>query len=104
MMIPVADKVKSWALTAWAVLLVLVGAYAMGSRVARKAAEKKTNYNDALRAAAGAKGAHDAELDARKLPDGGAADELRRDWMRDGDAGTDAGTDADTKGDSGHRP
>lgn len=98
-MLPIADKLKSWALTAWAVLLVLVGAYAWGSRAAKKAAEKKANYNEALRAAAGAKEVHNAELDTRKLPDGGAADQLRRDWMRDNDAGTDAGS----KGDSGDR-
>ena len=90
----ITEKLKAWALTAWAVLLVLVGAYVMGGRASRKAAEKKANYNEALRSAAGAKGAHDAETDTRKLPDGGAADQLRRDWMRND-------TDAGSKGDSG---
>jgi hypothetical protein len=94
------EKLKAWALTAWAVLLVLVGAYFMGGRVAKKAAEKKKDYNDALRAAAGAKEVHDVELDTRKLPTGSAADQLRRDWMRDDHP---AAPDADSEGDSSDR-
>jgi hypothetical protein len=96
----ITEKLKAWALTAWAVLLVLVGAYVMGGRASKKAAEKKANYNEALRSAAGAKGAHDAELDTRKLPTGGAADQLRRDWMRDDHP---ASPDTDAEGDSGDR-
>lgn len=80
----ITAKLKAWALTAWAVLLVLVGAYAMGSRAARKAAKTKADYNEALRTAAGAKEVHDVEHETRAMPDGAAADELRRDWMRDG--------------------
>jgi hypothetical protein len=99
-MLPIGLKLKSWALTAWAVLLVLVGAYVMGSRAAKKAAEKKSNYNEALRDAAGAKEVHNAELDTRKLPTGGAAEQLRRDWMRDDHP---AAPHAGTEGDSGDR-
>jgi hypothetical protein len=80
------EKLKSWALLALAVLAVLLGAYGYGGRAARKAAEKKRDYDEALRAAAGAKGVHDVEVDIRQMPDGVAADQLRRDWMRDGDA------------------
>ena len=85
----IIERLKSLALTLLAVVSVLVGAYAMGGRAARRAAEKKRNYDDALRAGAGAKGVHDAEVEVRKLHDGGAADQLSRDWMRDneGDAG-----------------
>lgn len=84
----VIEKLKGWALTALAVLLVLVGAYAMGGRASRKSAEKKKELDDALRAAAGAKGVHDATLETRKLPDGGAGALLRRDWVRDDDEGS----------------
>jgi hypothetical protein len=88
----IVERLKAWALTLVAVVLVLLGAYAMGGRKARQAAEKKRNYDDALRAGAGAKGVHDVEVEVRKLPAGGAADQLRRDWMRD------APTNADRNG------
>lgn len=92
----IVERLKSWALTAFAVLLVLVGAYAMGGRASKKAAEKKRDYDEALRAAAGAKGKYDAELDTRRLPPGGAFDELGREWMR-------RSTDNDTSAESGRR-
>lgn len=100
-MIPllILDKMKSWALTALAVLLVLVGAYAMGGRASKKSAEKKRNYDEALRSAAGSKGVHDAEMETRRLPTGGAADELSRDWMRESGDRPDAGTKGN-RGDS----
>lgn len=81
----VIEKLKGYALMVLAVLLVLLGAYAMGGRASKKSAEKKEKYRDALREAAGAKGVHDAEIETRKLPTGGAADQLRADWMRDAD-------------------
>jgi hypothetical protein len=87
----VVEKLKSWALTFLAVLAVLVGAYAIGGRKARRAAEAKHNYDEALRAGAGAKGVHDVEVEVRKLPTGGAADQLRRDWMRNDSANANAG-------------
>ena len=79
----ILTRLQAWALTALAVLLIIVGAYALGGRTARKAADRKKEYNDALRAAAGAKGVQDATLTVRSLADGGAADKLRDDWMRD---------------------
>ncbi len=79
----IMTRLQAWALTALAVLLILVGAYAMGGRAAKKSSDQKKKYDDALRAAAGAKGVHDAEITVRDLPTGGAADSLRRDWMRD---------------------
>lgn len=93
----ILDKLKSWALTALAVLLVLVGAYAMGGRASKKSAEKKRNYDEALRSAAGAKGVHDAELETRRLPAGGAADELGRDWMRRSTDRTDTSAEGDSR-------
>jgi hypothetical protein len=91
---PILTRLQGWALTAFAVLLVLLGAYAYGGRKARRATELKYDYEEAARAAAGAKGRYDAELETRELPEGGAADELRRDWMR---RSTD--TDPDAKAD-----
>lgn len=81
----IMTRLHAWALTALAVLLVLVGAYAMGGRASKKAADRKREYDDALRAAAGAKGVHDANVTVRSMPDGAAADKLRDDWMRDGE-------------------
>lgn len=78
----IIEKMKGWALTALAVLLVLVGAYAMGGRASRKAVKAKTDLNNARREAAGAKGVHDATLETNKLPDGDAGIQLRNDWMR----------------------
>jgi hypothetical protein len=91
------EWLKAKALLLLAVLLVLFGAYAMGGRASRRSAEKKRNYDDALRAAAGAKGVHDAEVEVIKLPAGAAADQLRRDWMRDGDAGTNSGAESNRR-------
>lgn len=79
----IIEKLKGWALTALAVLSVLLGAYVMGGRASRKAADTKHKYDDALRAAAGAKGSHDAAIETDRLPDGGAGGVLRRDWVRD---------------------
>jgi type III secretory pathway component EscV len=76
-------RLQGWALTTLAVLAVLVGAYAYGHRTAKKAAKKESDLAEAQRATAGAKGVEDARREVDKLPDGGAADELRRDWMRD---------------------
>jgi hypothetical protein len=83
----ILTRLQAWALTALAVLLVLFGAYALGGRAAKKSADQKKKYDDALRAAAGAKGVHDAEAEVRAMPTGGAADKLRSDWMRDDEPG-----------------
>ena len=79
----IIQRLQSWALMALAILLVLLGAYAMGGRAAAKSAKQRRDLEEAQRAAAGAKGVHDAELETRRLPTGGAADQLRREWMRD---------------------
>ena len=81
----ILNKLQGYALTILAVLAVIVGAYAIGGRASRKAAEKKNLLDEALRASAGAKGAHDAEAETRRLPDGAAADQLRNEWVRDED-------------------
>lgn len=78
----ILQKLQAYALMLVAVILVLLGAYAVGGRAAKKAADKKQQFNDALRAAAGATGVHDAEIQVGKMPNGGAAADLKRDWMR----------------------
>jgi len=83
---------QSKALMILAVLAVLVGAYAMGGRASRRSAQKQHDYDEALRTAAGAKGVHDAETEVRAMPTGGAADELRNDWVRDDEAGAERST------------
>lgn len=75
-------KLQGWALTFVAVVLVLLGAYAVGGRAAKKAAKKDQQYKDALRVAAGAKGVQDAKQEVNKLDNGAAAQQLRNDWMR----------------------
>lgn len=92
----ILDRLKSWALTALAVLLVVLGAYTMGGRASRKAANAKKELDDARRAAAGAKGVHDAASEINEMPDGAAAGQLRREWMRDEDS--DAGSDGEGGG------
>ncbi|TKW79829.1 MAG: hypothetical protein DI543_03170 [Bradyrhizobium icense] len=78
----IMTRLQGYALTALAVLLVLFGAYALGGRTARRATIKQYDYEEAVRAAAGAKGRHDVDLETRGLDDGAAAAELGRDWMR----------------------
>jgi hypothetical protein len=90
-MLGLTTRLQAWAFTALAVLLVLVGAYALGGRAARRSTEEKYKFEKARREAAAAKGAHDAQMEVDALPTGGAADELRRNWMRDAD-------DAPTRG------
>jgi len=83
MMTAIFGKLQGWALTTLAVLAVLVGAYGYGHRAATKAAKKEGDLAEAERIKAGSKGVQDAQREVDRLPDGGAADELRRDWMRD---------------------
>lgn len=76
------SRLKSWSLTILAVLLVMVGAYAAGGRAARKAADQQREYEEARRAAAGAKGVQDARREISKMSSSDVRDELRRDWVR----------------------
>lgn len=76
-------RLQTLALTALAVLLVVFGAYGAGGRAAKLAATRDRNLDEARRAAAGAKGVHDAQVHIDGLPDGGAGAELRNDWVRD---------------------
>lgn len=75
-------RLKSWSLTVLAVLLVMVGAYAAGGRAARKAANQQREYEEARRAAAGAKGVQNAKFEIGKMSSDDIRDNLRRDWMR----------------------
>lgn len=76
---------QRYALAALAILLVLVGAYKAGTRAARRSFELEQAEAEAKRLRAANKGMRDAKEHVANLPAGGAADELRRDWMRDDD-------------------
>lgn len=75
-------RLQSWALSALAVLLVLVGAYSAGSRSARSAAKRDQEIDDAKRAMAVAEQLREVQREIDSKPPGAAADELRSDWMR----------------------
>lgn len=78
-------RVQKWGFSLLAIILVLVGAYAAGGRASKRAVEIKLAEEDAARMRAATKGTRDAKQEVSNLPSGGAADELRRDWMRDDD-------------------
>lgn len=84
-MTAIIAKLKSWALTLAAIVLVLVGAYAAGGRSARRSLETKQAEDEAARLRAANEGIRNAKDHVANLPSGGAANELRRDWMRDDD-------------------
>lgn len=75
-------KANAWALTGLAVLMLLLGAYTAGYRMASSAAEKRRKYEESARAAAGAKGVYDATAGLAKMVDSDMRAELRRDWLR----------------------
>ncbi len=83
-------RVQSWLFTALAVAAVLVGAYALGGRAARRSAELERAEQRAMAERAArtaqerAKGVRDGiDADVRRLPAGGAAERLRERWNRD---------------------
>lgn len=90
-------KAQAWALTALAVVLVLLGAYALGGRRAREAEEAKSEAdrlrkdlavekgNTAAKEAAieAAHARRDAEVAAAALAPGEAQQKLRDEWARD---------------------
>lgn len=90
-------RAQAWALTALAVILVLLGAYALGGRRARKAEEAKNEADRLRRDLAEEKGnaaARDeaikagrarlnADLNAAALAPGEAQRKLKDQWARD---------------------
>lgn len=90
-------RAQAWALTALAVLLVLAGAYALGSRRARKAEEARSEAErlrrdlTTERANSAAQGAAIEAATARRAADDAAAamapgeaqQKLRDEWSRD---------------------
>lgn len=83
-------RLQGWLFTAFAVAAVLVGAYGMGSRAARRSAEiERAEHLAAAERAARtaqerARGVRDGiDANVRRLPAGGAAERLRERWSRD---------------------
>ena len=75
-------RLQSWALTALAILAVLVGAYAAGGRAARRSMELKQSRDDALRADAVVKGIRDARDEMSKMDIRDIRNDLRTKWVR----------------------
>ncbi|MCJ8600977.1 hypothetical protein MWH03_00080 [Klebsiella pneumoniae] len=76
------STLKSFVLTATSVFLVLIGAYYMGGRAAKKAAELKRQEEAARRANATIEVQKDVEQTIRSHTDDAVIDELHSDWMR----------------------
>lgn len=83
-------RVQGWALMALAVAAVLVGAYAAGSRSARRAAEVERLNREVAGEKAARKAQERARTDRnaidhaiRNLPAGDSADRLRNEFNRD---------------------
>lgn len=90
-------RAQSWALMALAVVLALLGAYAVGSRHARKSEQKKSEADRLRKDIAVEKGnsaakdtaleaamaRRDAEVAAATLAPGEAQRKLQNEWARD---------------------
>lgn len=83
-------RLQGWAWTALAVVAVLLGAYAMGGRAARRSAalqqaDRQARAERAARQAQDGAGRIRDEIDAdvRQLPAGDAERRLRDGWTRD---------------------
>lgn len=83
-------RIQGWLLTAGAVLAVLVGAYAVGGRAARRSADLRQAQREAQQARAAQQAQEGArrtrneiDTEVRSLPAGGAAERLRTKYSRD---------------------
>lgn len=83
-------KARAWALTALAVVAVLVGAYAWGGRRAKHAAALEAQALEAARARkveeavrSAAEDRNHVDQDVGRMPPGRAAERLRDEWSRD---------------------
>jgi hypothetical protein len=90
-------RAKDWALTALSVLLVVLGAYALGGRRAKKAEQAHSEADRVKRDLALEKANSEAkdqiiqatetrnkvEAEVEALPPGGAQQQLKDEWSRD---------------------
>lgn len=76
------DTVKSFMLTAASIFLMLLGAYHLGGRAAKRAADIKRLNEAAKRARATIEVRSDVEKAIRNRTDDSVIDELHSDWLR----------------------
>ncbi|MBU4609117.1 hypothetical protein IMZ29_00680 [Achromobacter sp. GG226] len=89
-MVEILSGISGWLGAALAVLVALVGTWIAGRRSGSKVASDAAAARQAERDRAQAESIQrnveerrNAEIDAARLPDGGAADRLRDHWARD---------------------
>lgn len=75
--------VKRWVVGAALGVLAILAAVFAGRRQGRQAQQNKDLAKAAQAQRQGMEARRDAKQEVNRLPDGGAADELKRDWMRD---------------------
>lgn len=75
--------VKRWVVGAAVGVLAILTAVFAGRRQGRQAQQKEDTTKAAHAQKQGMEARRDAKQEVNKLPDGGASDELKRDWMRD---------------------
>lgn len=75
--------VKRWVVGAALGVLAILAAVFAGRRQGRQAQQNEDTAKAAQAQRQGMEARRDAKQEVNKLPDGGAADELKRDWMRD---------------------
>lgn len=76
-------RVKGWLAAAGFFLAAITLALLTGRRQGRRAKQQEQAAGAAKAQQEGVEARNDAKNEVNKLPDGGAADELKRDWMRD---------------------
>lgn len=80
-------RFKGWLAALGFLIVALATAFLKGNRQGRQAAKREQAAEAAKAQQKGVEARNDAKDEVNRLPDGGAADELRRDWVRDDDAG-----------------
>lgn len=76
-------KFKGYIATVGVFLTAVTLALFAGRRQGRQAQQEKQAAQAAKAQQEGLEARNDAKNEVNKMPDGGAADQLKRDWMRD---------------------
>ncbi|HBL6736622.1 TPA: hypothetical protein LSH72_004010 [Klebsiella oxytoca] len=76
-------RIKAFAMTASAVIAVLLGAYILGGRAARRSAEIKNQREENKRLSTTVEVKNETTTKVRRMDDGAVDDELSANWMRD---------------------
>lgn len=76
-------RIKALVMTASAVIAVLLGAYILGGRAARRSAEIKNQREENKRLRTTFEVKNETTAKVRRMDDGAVDDELSANWMRD---------------------